>query len=198
MRPTLPKAPERDPHAILKLLADRGVDVVDWEGWVGIDEAEIALGQAQGRERVKIAQRLQLLNHARRLNTGDAHGRLSGGAARPAAGPRLSADVEDGLDAVTGTRGDGGVSVARLLQREVWVKMPSVAIRPDATSGSSSRQVFWIGAVVARMVRLRNNASSTWNGYGVRLWTPDDRDRATRAHRRECGIERRVERRWPR
>jgi ferredoxin--NADP+ reductase len=61
--PSLPKAPERDPQALLKLLADRGVDVVDWEGWVGIDEAEIALGVAQGRERVKIAQREILLGH---------------------------------------------------------------------------------------------------------------------------------------
>jgi ferredoxin--NADP+ reductase len=61
--PNLPKAPERDPLALLKLLADRGVDVVDWEGWVGIDEAEIALGVAQGRERVKIAQREILLGH---------------------------------------------------------------------------------------------------------------------------------------
>jgi ferredoxin--NADP+ reductase len=61
--PSLPKAPERDPQTLLKLLADRGVDVVDWEGWVGIDEAEIALGVAQGRERVKIAQREILLGH---------------------------------------------------------------------------------------------------------------------------------------
>jgi ferredoxin--NADP+ reductase len=62
--PTLPQAPERDPHALLRLLAERGVDVVDWEGWVGIDEAEIALGKAQGRERVKIAEREILLGHA--------------------------------------------------------------------------------------------------------------------------------------
>ncbi len=64
--PTLPRAPERDPQALLQLLADRGVDVVDWEGWVGIDEAEIALGKAQGRERVKIAERDILLTHAGR------------------------------------------------------------------------------------------------------------------------------------
>ncbi len=62
--PELTRAPERDPEAVLKLLADRGVDVVDWQGWVSIDEAEIALGTAQGRERVKIAERLKLLGHA--------------------------------------------------------------------------------------------------------------------------------------
>ncbi len=62
--PNMPKAPERDPQALLRLLAERGVHVVDWEGWVGIDEAEIALGQAQGRERIKIAERDLLLGHA--------------------------------------------------------------------------------------------------------------------------------------
>jgi ferredoxin--NADP+ reductase len=61
----LPKATERDPQALLTLLAERGVDVVDWAGWVGIDEAEIALGKAQGRDRVKIAERELLLGHAR-------------------------------------------------------------------------------------------------------------------------------------
>jgi ferredoxin--NADP+ reductase len=54
--PTLRPAPERDPRALLKLLAGRGVDVVDWEGWIAIDEAEIALGKAQGRDRIKIAE----------------------------------------------------------------------------------------------------------------------------------------------
>jgi ferredoxin--NADP+ reductase len=62
--PNLKPAPIRDPEALLKLLAERGVDVVDWEGWCGIDEAEIALGQLQGRDRIKIADRLLLLGHA--------------------------------------------------------------------------------------------------------------------------------------
>jgi ferredoxin--NADP+ reductase len=60
----LPKATERDPQALLTLLAERGVDVVSWQGWVGIDEAEIALGKSQGRDRVKIAERELLLGHA--------------------------------------------------------------------------------------------------------------------------------------
>ncbi len=61
----LPAAPIRDPQALLDLLGERGVHVVDWDGWVGIDAAEIALGQAQGRDRVKIADRLLLLGHAK-------------------------------------------------------------------------------------------------------------------------------------
>ena len=64
--PNLTPAPIRDPQALLNLLVSRGVHVVDWEGWVGIDAAEIALGQAQGRERIKIADRELLLGHAGR------------------------------------------------------------------------------------------------------------------------------------
>jgi ferredoxin--NADP+ reductase len=64
--PTLTPARIRDPEALLTLLAERGVDVVDWEGWVGIDEAEIALGKSQGRDRIKIADRELLLGHATR------------------------------------------------------------------------------------------------------------------------------------
>jgi ferredoxin/flavodoxin---NADP+ reductase len=61
----LPQAPIRDPEAILDLLGERGIHVVDWDGWVGIDEAEIALGKSQGRDRVKIADRELLLSHAK-------------------------------------------------------------------------------------------------------------------------------------
>jgi ferredoxin--NADP+ reductase len=64
--PNLKPASIRDPEAVLKILTGRGVDVVDWEGWVGIDEAEIALGKSQGRDRIKIADRDLLLGHASR------------------------------------------------------------------------------------------------------------------------------------
>ena len=57
----LPRAAERDPQAVLNLLAGKGVDTVLWEGWCAIDEAEMALGRAQGRDRVKIAQLEALL-----------------------------------------------------------------------------------------------------------------------------------------
>jgi ferredoxin--NADP+ reductase len=62
--PGLPPAPERDPDAVLTLLASRGVDVVTWDGWTSIEAAEAALGQAQGRAAVKIADRAQLLGAA--------------------------------------------------------------------------------------------------------------------------------------
>ncbi|MDQ1627553.1 MAG: ferredoxin/flavodoxin---NADP+ reductase [Actinomycetota bacterium] len=62
--PTLPRAPVRDPDAVLRLLHDRGVDVVTWEGWRAIQRTEARLGQAQGRARAKLADRESLLRAA--------------------------------------------------------------------------------------------------------------------------------------
>jgi ferredoxin--NADP+ reductase len=50
-----------DRDALLRLLAARGVDVVPWKGWLAIDEAEIRLGAADGRPRVKLDDREALL-----------------------------------------------------------------------------------------------------------------------------------------
>lgn len=63
---TLPPADVREPDAIPALLAQRGVDVVIWDGWQAIDTAERELGQEQGRDRVKIADRAELLRVAGR------------------------------------------------------------------------------------------------------------------------------------
>jgi ferredoxin--NADP+ reductase len=63
--PSLPKAPERDPDEILRLLAGRGTEVVLWDGWNAIDAAEAALAAAGGRgKRVKIRDREALLRAA--------------------------------------------------------------------------------------------------------------------------------------
>jgi ferredoxin/flavodoxin---NADP+ reductase len=61
---SLPPAPERDPDAVAALLAERGVDVVTWDGWRAIEAAEAELGRAQGRAAVKIADRAALLRAA--------------------------------------------------------------------------------------------------------------------------------------
>lgn len=61
---SLPQAPVRDPHALARLLADRGVHVVSWRGWRAIERAEFDLGRTQGRERIKIADREALLRAA--------------------------------------------------------------------------------------------------------------------------------------
>ncbi len=62
--PSLPQAPVRDADAVPALLAERGVDVVTWDGWCAIESAEAALGAAQGRLQVKIADRAELLRAA--------------------------------------------------------------------------------------------------------------------------------------
>jgi ferredoxin--NADP+ reductase len=63
-RQELGSPPDRDPAGIDRLLADRRVEVVDWAGWCRIDAAERARGAAQGRARVKIADRAELLRIA--------------------------------------------------------------------------------------------------------------------------------------
>ncbi|MEU4350285.1 FAD-dependent oxidoreductase [Streptomyces sp. NPDC023838] len=54
-----PSAPE--PDAVDAFLAERGVRWTTWEGWHRLDEAEKALGEPQGRERVKIVEREEML-----------------------------------------------------------------------------------------------------------------------------------------
>lgn len=56
--------PERDPDAILAHLAERGVRVITLEAWDRIDAHEIALGEAAGRERIKVGPRVELLQVA--------------------------------------------------------------------------------------------------------------------------------------
>jgi ferredoxin/flavodoxin---NADP+ reductase len=63
----LPRAPRRDPEAIVELLAQRGVTVITWQGWQAIDAAEQALGVDGGRNRVKIADIDALLAAAKAL-----------------------------------------------------------------------------------------------------------------------------------
>jgi ferredoxin--NADP+ reductase len=62
--PSLPPAPIRDPDALPRLLAERGVSVVTWQGWRAIELAEAALGRSSGREQVKITDREALLRAA--------------------------------------------------------------------------------------------------------------------------------------
>jgi ferredoxin--NADP+ reductase len=64
-RAALPRAPHRDPDAILTLLRHRDIAVVSWTGWIAIEAAEHALGATGGRKRVKIADWAQLLAAAK-------------------------------------------------------------------------------------------------------------------------------------
>jgi ferredoxin/flavodoxin---NADP+ reductase len=59
-------APEAtDADAILEHLTSRGVDVVTWEGWNRLDAHEISLGEARGRERIKVVPREDMLRAVR-------------------------------------------------------------------------------------------------------------------------------------
>ncbi|MBV8297670.1 MAG: FAD-dependent oxidoreductase [Acidimicrobiia bacterium] len=60
----LPPPQTRDPDAIMALLHQRGVRVVDWRGWEAIDALEINAGLARDASRVKIADRTRLLSAA--------------------------------------------------------------------------------------------------------------------------------------
>ncbi|MEV4424297.1 FAD-dependent oxidoreductase [Streptomyces sp. R-07] len=54
-----PDAPETD--AVVSFLEGKGITYTTWEGWHALDAAEKALGEPQGRERVKIVEREDML-----------------------------------------------------------------------------------------------------------------------------------------
>ncbi|MGX1763218.1 hypothetical protein ACWIG5_41080, partial [Streptomyces lydicus] len=58
-------APVADRAALKSLLRERQADLVDWEGWRAIDQAERAAGKSAGRPRVKFTTRADLLKAAR-------------------------------------------------------------------------------------------------------------------------------------
>jgi ferredoxin--NADP+ reductase len=55
-----PELPEED--AITATLLERGVDFIAWDNWLLIDAAEKTLGEASGRERLKLFNRAQMLD----------------------------------------------------------------------------------------------------------------------------------------
>ncbi len=62
----LPEAEDPSEESILALLDARGVDYADWDGFHRLESAEQALGEQQGRERIKIPTRDGMLEHSRR------------------------------------------------------------------------------------------------------------------------------------
>ena len=64
----IPRAPERDPQAVVDFLAARDVKVVEWDGWLRVNVHEARLGEATGRARVKVVDREELT----RIALGDA------------------------------------------------------------------------------------------------------------------------------
>jgi ferredoxin--NADP+ reductase len=57
----IPEPPDASPEAIDNLLAERAPDHVTWAGWQGIDAAETAAGEPQGRPRVKFVSVEEML-----------------------------------------------------------------------------------------------------------------------------------------
>src|SRR5690606_35619839 len=57
----LPRAPERDVGAVVGYLAERGIESVEWAGWTLLDAYEQALGAREGRERIKVVPRAEML-----------------------------------------------------------------------------------------------------------------------------------------
>ncbi|MCV7419550.1 FAD-dependent oxidoreductase [Mycobacterium yunnanensis] len=63
--PGIAPAEITDPDAILAHLAGRGVDYTTWAEWERLDAHEIALGAEQGRERIKVVPRDDMLRAGR-------------------------------------------------------------------------------------------------------------------------------------
>jgi ferredoxin/flavodoxin---NADP+ reductase len=62
---TAQTATSRAPGAVDAFLVERGVDVADLDHWLRLDQHEIALGEAVGRTRVKVASRDEMLDAGR-------------------------------------------------------------------------------------------------------------------------------------
>ena len=58
-----PSSPSEE--SVIELLESRGVDYIDWADWLKIDAKEVALGEAEGRERIKLVEREDFLNVAK-------------------------------------------------------------------------------------------------------------------------------------
>ena len=59
-------APEfADRAAVTSYLDERGVSYTTWQGWEQLDAHEVALGEAEGRSRVKVVPREQMVKIAR-------------------------------------------------------------------------------------------------------------------------------------
>jgi NADPH-dependent glutamate synthase beta subunit-like oxidoreductase len=55
-------APNRDPEAVVNLLRERAVQYLSWDDFVRLDNYEISLGKAAGRNRVKVVPRDEMIS----------------------------------------------------------------------------------------------------------------------------------------
>src|SRR6056297_1779370 len=66
----LPDPVDASDPALPAMLAERGVSVVDFSGWLALDRAEVGAGTAAGRPRVKVVTVADMLRHAERSADG--------------------------------------------------------------------------------------------------------------------------------
>ncbi|MGD7001526.1 FAD-dependent oxidoreductase [Corynebacterium halotolerans] len=60
----LVEATRPEPDAVVQMLEERGIAVTTWDGWYRLDAAERAQGEAEGRERKKIVEWDEMVQHA--------------------------------------------------------------------------------------------------------------------------------------
>ena len=53
------------PRSIIELLQERGIEFTDVEGWIRLDAHERSLGNLQGRERIKVVPRDEMIQVSR-------------------------------------------------------------------------------------------------------------------------------------
>ncbi|EOM78013.1 pyridine nucleotide-disulfide oxidoreductase [Rhodococcus rhodnii] len=59
-RPDLPGAEDPREEAVIEFLEGKGTPYTTWEGWYRLDAHERALGEPEGRERVKVVERAEM------------------------------------------------------------------------------------------------------------------------------------------
>ncbi|WP_137724021.1 FAD-dependent oxidoreductase [Prescottella subtropica] len=59
--PTFAGATDPGPDAILAFLEDKGIPFTTWQGWYRLDAHERSLGEPEGRERIKVVEREDML-----------------------------------------------------------------------------------------------------------------------------------------
>ncbi|GAA2802173.1 FAD-dependent oxidoreductase [Saccharopolyspora taberi] len=62
---SLSSAEQPEQESVLRLLEERGVEYTTWDGWNRLDAHEKALGEAEGRERIKVVPRDEMVRIAR-------------------------------------------------------------------------------------------------------------------------------------
>src|SRR5690606_24935080 len=140
------------PDNVMRLLKERGVDVIQWHDWEVLDAHERALGEADGRERIKVVPREEMVDISlTRAGSRVRRGRRILGNGAPAPPVRPVRTVRDGDE-------EGGRERQAVLQRvqDPWTLRPAVGRPPGPRGRGLGRPVpVAVRARRARDQRLR-------------------------------------------